>query len=53
MAPKPVAGEPRTKTFAVRVLTSEEVRYRATARKMRLTLSQWIRLIADQASKPE
>lgn len=50
MAPKPAAGSPRTKAIAFRVLLAEEARYRVAAQKEKLTLSDWLRKIADKAS---
>ena len=53
MANKPVMGEPRTKNVRLMALPSEVERWTAAARAEGISLSEWLRRLANNAAPPQ
>ena len=48
----PVMGEPRDRSIRVRVLSEELDRWKAAARAESMSLSDWLRRLANNAAPP-
>jgi hypothetical protein len=50
MVGKPAEGKPRSERIVLRVLTDERARWTRAAEKSGITLSAWIRTLANEAA---